>query len=74
MVDDRLLTVTEVADQLRISQNTVRNWLRSGRLRGRRIGGTKAGWRIPASEIIRLMSGRSSLGHKEGDDRAAEPG
>jgi excisionase family DNA binding protein len=58
MIDEQLLTVSEVAKQLRISENTVRTWLRSGHLNGARPGGTKIGWRIPASEIARIMRDR----------------
>ena len=74
LIDDRLLTVSEVADQLRISQNTVRNWLPAGRLNGRRIGGTKAGWRISASEIPRFLSGSQSPERKDRSDRDTAPG
>jgi excisionase family DNA binding protein len=51
MAGERLLTVAEVADRLRMSEETVRRWLRSGRLEGFRIGGTKLGYRIPESAI-----------------------
>jgi excisionase family DNA binding protein len=53
---DRFLTVQEAADLLRVHQQTVRVWLRAGKLRGRLIGGRKSGYRIPASEIERLLS------------------
>ena len=55
MAED-LLTVTEVAEQLRVSEETVRRWLRDGRLRGRRLPSTRAGWRIPASEMRRFVA------------------
>jgi excisionase family DNA binding protein len=59
VTEERLLTVPEVAARLRASQITVRKWLRAGRLRGSRFGGTKLGWRIPESEVARLIaSGR----------------
>lgn len=47
-------TVHEVSERLRLHPATVREWLRTGRLKGVRMGGTKAGWRIPQSEIDRL--------------------
>ena len=59
MDSDRLLRVEQVAERLDISVETVRRWLRSGHLRGVRLGGTKAGWRIPESEVWRLLSGSS---------------
>ena len=55
MVEDRLLTVPEVAKQMRSSEETVRRWLRSGRLRGFQPGGTRLGWRVTESEIRRFM-------------------
>jgi excisionase family DNA binding protein len=53
---DRFITVQEAAEQLRVHPQTVRLWLRAGKLRGRLIGGRKSGYRIPASEIERLLS------------------
>ena len=53
---DRFITVQEAAEQLRIHPQTVRLWLRDGKLRGRLIGGRKSGYRIPASEIDRLLA------------------
>jgi excisionase family DNA binding protein len=52
----RFITVQEAAEQLRVHPQTVRLWLRQGKLRGRLIGGRKSGYRIPASEIERLLS------------------
>ncbi len=55
MTEDRLLTVPEVAERMRSSEETVRRWLRSGRLRGFQPGGTRLGWRITESEMRRFM-------------------
>lgn len=57
MKGERMYTVPEVADRLRLHQQTVREWLRLGKLKGIRLGGTKAGWRIPAEEVQRLERG-----------------
>ena len=57
MEGEQLLTVADVADRLRIDPETVRVWLRTGKLRGSRIGGKRAGWRIPKSEVERLALG-----------------
>ena len=54
--DEPLLTVSEVAMRLRTTEETVRRWLRSGRIAGVRMGGTRLGWRIPSSEIRRLLA------------------
>jgi excisionase family DNA binding protein len=55
-VAERLLTVPEVAERVRANVQTVRAWLRSGRLKGVRPGGTKLGWRIRESEVERLLT------------------
>jgi excisionase family DNA binding protein len=50
------ITVEDAARQLQVHPQTVRVWLRRGKLKGRLIGGRKSGYRIPASEIDRLLS------------------
>jgi excisionase family DNA binding protein len=55
MNEERLLTVREVADRLRASPETVRRWLRHGKLRGFRPGGTKLGYRVPESELQHFL-------------------
>ncbi len=57
MTDEQFLTVEEVADRLRVSQEAVRNWLRKGDLRGFSLG-RKAGWRIRPSELDRFVADR----------------
>lgn len=53
---EELLTVEEVAQRLRLTPETVRRWLRSKRLTGTRIGGDRAGWRIPGREVDRIIN------------------
>jgi excisionase family DNA binding protein len=55
MDDQRLLTVREVAERIRSAPETVRRWLRQGKLRGFRPGGTKLGYRVPESELQRFI-------------------
>ena len=55
MDGERLLTVQEVAAHLRVNPETVRRWLRQGHIRGALLGGDRAGYRIPASEVERLL-------------------
>ena len=55
MAEERLLTVSDVARRLQTSEETVRRWLRSGRLRGGRPGGTRLGWRVSETEVRRFM-------------------
>jgi excisionase family DNA binding protein len=56
MNEQRLLTVREVADRLRSSPETVRRWLRQGKLRGFRPGGTRLGYRVSESELQRFLA------------------
>ncbi|MDP9366989.1 MAG: helix-turn-helix domain-containing protein [Chloroflexota bacterium] len=50
------LTVEQVADRLQVHQDTVRRWLRSGRLRGYLIS-RKAGYRIRPEDVDRFVMG-----------------
>lgn len=45
MMEDRWLTVAQIADRLQVHEETVRRWLREGRLVGRNFGG-KTGYRV----------------------------
>ena len=55
-MNERLLTVREVAERIRSSPETVRRWLRQGKLRGFRPGGTKLGYRVSESELQRFIN------------------
>ena len=57
MEDDRLLTVQEVAERLRINPETVRRWLRQEKLHGVLMGGDRGGYRIAESELRRFLGG-----------------
>jgi excisionase family DNA binding protein len=71
--EQRLLTVGEVAERIRSSPETVRRWLRQGKLRGFRPGGTKLGYRVPESELqcflTELNQGRSLSPKTEGSHK-----
>ena len=54
MDSERLLTVAEVAERLRIHRDTVRRWLRAGHLHGALMGGRSGGYRIKESEVQRV--------------------
>ncbi len=51
---DRPLTVTEVADRLSVTEETVRRWLRAGQLEGTLLS-RKAGWRIRPEAIDKMF-------------------
>ena len=59
--EDPLLRVDEVARCLRVSAETVRRLLRTGKLRGVRPGSTKLGWRIRASAVELFLAGHQQL-------------
>lgn len=56
MVDAELLTVSQAADVLNTSTQTIRNWIRANRLHGVRIGNR---FLIPRSEVEQLRGGLS---------------
>jgi excisionase family DNA binding protein len=49
-----ILTVEQVADYLQVHPETVRRWIREGRLRGMNPSG-KSGWRIRRDELQRFI-------------------
>jgi excisionase family DNA binding protein len=68
-VDDvRWLTVEDICDRLQVHPQTVRRWLRAGRLRGVRLGGSKLGYRISEDELERFVD---ASGDSAGKARAA---
>lgn len=62
MADEQLLTVPEVAKRLRVNPETVRRWLREGKMRGFIPGGLRAGYRITESEVDRFMNEAPRVG------------
>lgn len=55
-MQEKMYTVQEVAQQLRVSERTVRNWVERGELRVFRIG--KRGYRIPESDLLAFIESR----------------
>jgi excisionase family DNA binding protein len=52
---EAVLTVREVAQQVGATEQTIRRWLRLGRIHGVMPGGAKLGYRIPRAEVDRLL-------------------
>lgn len=52
MAGTELITVSQAAEALSASTQTIRNWVRSGRLRGVRVGNR---FLIPHGEIERML-------------------
>jgi excisionase family DNA binding protein len=65
------LTTDEVARHLRLHRYTVQRWLREGRLRGINLGG-RAGWRIPESELKRILDEERAPGMPESTPTSPE--
>jgi excisionase family DNA binding protein len=57
--DERLFTVKEVAERLRVHANTVRLWLERKELHGIMLS-RRSGWRIRESELERFLKERES--------------
>jgi excisionase family DNA binding protein len=49
-----LLTVKEVAEELKVKEATVTEWLRTGKLRGVKAGRQ---WRVPADAVEEFLKG-----------------
>jgi len=56
-----MLSVEEVAARMKASPQTVRRWLRDGRLRGIRPGGTKLGWRVREADLERFIARMANM-------------
>lgn len=64
------LTVEDVSQQLQVSIETVRRWIRSGDLDVLQIGGRRGGYRIHPDALDRFIAARYgglSIGNKEAD-------
>jgi len=56
--EDRLLSVSDVAAMLSVTEPTVREWIKAGKLEARRAGARF--WRIRQSEVDRMLSAQAS--------------
>jgi len=56
MSDERWLTVAQVADVVQVHPETVREWLRTGKLRGTLLS-RRAGWRVREGDVQRFLAG-----------------
>ena len=54
--DDELLTVAEVAEILKLHEQTARKWVREGKIPGIYMGSRQAGYRVKRSTINRIMA------------------
>jgi len=59
--DSELWTVDQVADYLQLSPETIRRWVRDGKLPAVKLGSNRAGFRIHESEVRKIRDqGRAS--------------
>ena len=56
--EDRLLSVAEVSRLLSVTEPTVREWIKDGKLKAHRAGARF--WRIRQSEVDRMLSEQAS--------------
>jgi excisionase family DNA binding protein len=56
-----LLTVQEVAERLKMNPETVRRWLRQGKLRGYLLGGDRSGYRVAQDDLEEFIRARGTL-------------
>ncbi len=59
MTEERWLTVAEIAAMLRVHEQTVREWLRQGQLKGRSFGG-RTGYRVAEADLRRFLREREA--------------
>ncbi len=59
MENERLYTIEEIVDMLKVHEQTVRRWLKNEELHGVLLG-RKAGWRIRSSELERFLAERDT--------------
>ena len=56
--EDRLLSVSDVSRLLSVTEPTVREWIKEGKLKAHRAGARF--WRIRQSEVDRMLSQQAS--------------
>jgi excisionase family DNA binding protein len=57
MIEDNWYTVEEIAERLKVTDQTVRRWLKSGELRGHNFSG-RTGYRIREADVNAFLEQR----------------
>jgi len=68
-MNEKLLTIDEVAEYLGVHRDTVYSLVRSGRLPAMQLGGRKAGWRISQEDVRAFISEAKSRASDATADR-----
>ena len=71
MQDEKMLTVEEIAERMRVNEKTVRNWITSGELPAFPIG--KRGYRISESDFRMFVDARKKRLQKQTEDDDQQP-
>ena len=61
----KLLTVFDVADRLQVHPETIRRWIRDGRLTAIDLGADSAGWRIDPADLDAFIAARRGTRAKQ---------
>lgn len=62
VVGRKMLTVTETARELAVTEQHVQDLIEEGRINAVNVGGgTRKFWRVPTGELERFMAERSSM-------------
>ena len=72
-MEDRILTVQQVAEWLQVHEETVRRWLRDGELAGINLGG-KSGYRIRESDVVAFLDRREEASKNLAEGKPGEVG
>ncbi len=70
MQEDKMLTIEEVAERMRVNERTVRNWVTSGELLAFPVG--KRGYRISESDLHTFVEARKQRLQKQVGDGKEE--
>ncbi len=71
MSDMRWLTVRDVAESLKVHEETVRRWIRRGDLVALDLGGPRAGYRVRPSDLNAFIESNYNLHQKAADAESA---
>ena len=58
MIEDKWYTVEEIAERLKVTDQTVRRWLKEGDLVGTNFSG-RTGWRIREQDVNAFLERRA---------------
>ncbi|CAN5534282.1 hypothetical protein BH24CHL1_BH24CHL1_00260 [soil metagenome] len=72
MSDMRWLTVRDVAESLKVHEETVRRWIRRGDLVALDLGGPRAGYRVRPSDLNAFIESNYNLPQKAADSEAGK--